>query len=369
MKITAIDVFGYELTYAHGEYVMSKGRAAQSQASTLVRIRTDIGHEGWGESSTLGGTYLPAFAEGTREGIRVLAPSLIGFDPTNLSKIHRAMDSILLGQNSAKSAIDIACWDILGKVADLPIATLLGGITQDEFPLYEAVPLASPEQMAEFVKMRGEAGINRFQVKVGNDPYDDAKRTRSVVEACSDDAVIIADSNGGWNLQAGIIAVRELAGLNIYVEQPCRDTADCAIVQKMSSLPLIMDESVVNSAELYRAKYEAGAGSVNIKLARVGGITGAIRMRGQAQDLGMTMCIEDVWGGDVTTAAVAHVAASTQPEALLHASFFNDWTKEHVAGYLPRSHRGRGRAPDGPGLGISVDAKALGPALFEVTAQ
>lgn len=366
MKIAAIDVFGYELTYAHGEYVMSKGRAAQSQASTLVRIRTDEGLEGWGETSTLGGTYLPAFAEGTREGIRVLSSILLGLDPTNLSKVHRAMDAMLLGQNSAKSAIDIACWDILGKVANLPISTLLGGVTQEDFPLYEAVPLASPEEMAAFVKMRGEVGINRFQVKVGNDPYDDAARTRSVVKACPKDAVIIADSNGGWNLQAGIIAVRELAGLNIYVEQPCRDTADCAIVQKMSSLPLVMDESVVNSAELYRAKYEAGAGSVNIKLARVGGITGAVRMRGQAQDLGMTMCIEDVWGGDVTTAAVAHVAASTQPESLLHASFFNDWTKEHVAGHLPRSQRGRGRAPEAPGLGISVDAKALGRALFEV---
>ena len=366
MKIASIDAFGYELTYAHGEYVMSKGRAAQSQASTLVRIRTDAGLEGWGESSTLGGTYLPTFAEGTREAVRVLAAVLIGLDPTNLSKVHQAMDAVLLGQNNAKSAIDIACWDILGKVANLPISTLIGGVTQDDFPLYEAVPLASPEQMADFVRMRGEAGINRFQVKVGNNPFDDARRTRSVVDACGDDAVIIADSNGGWNLQAGIIAVRELAGLNIYVEQPCRDTADCAIVQKMSSLPLVMDESVVNSAELYRAKYEAGAGSVNIKLGRVGGITGAVRMRGQAQDLGMTMCIEDVWGGDVTTAAVAHVAASTHPEALLHASFFNDWTKEHVAGYAPRSNRGRGKAPAGPGLGISVDGKALGPALFEV---
>lgn len=366
MKIAAIDVYAYELTYAHGEYVMSSGRAAQSQASTLVRVRTDDGLEGWGESSTLGGTYLPAFAEGTREGIRVMAPSLIGLDPRNLSLVHKAMDAVLLGQNSSKSAIDIACWDILGKSAGMPISALLGGVTQEDFPLYEAVPLSSPEAMAEFVRVRGAEGINRFQVKVGNNPYDDARRTRSVVEACPADAVIIADSNGGWNIQAGIVAVREMAGLDIYIEQPCRDMADCALVQKMSSLPLVMDEAVVNTAELYRAKYEAGAGSVNIKLARVGGITGAHRMRGQAEDLGMTMCIEDVWGGDVTTAAVAHMAASTRPDALLHASFFNDWTKEHVAGYAPRSQRGRGKAPTGPGLGIDVDRKALGTALFEV---
>lgn len=366
MKIAAIDVFAYELTYAYGEYVMSKGRAAESQVSTLVRIRTDDGNEGWGESCTLGGTYLPAFAEGTREAVRKIAPVLIGLDPTNLSIVHRAMDSMLLGQNSAKSAIDIACWDLLGKAANLPITTLIGGVTQDDFPLYEAVPLASPEQMVAFVMMRGNAGINAFQLKVGNNPYEDVARIRSVVNACPKNAVIIADANGGWNLQAAIVAVREMAGLNIYVEQPCRETADCAIVQRMSSLPLVLDESIVNSNELYRAKFEAGAGSVNIKLARMGGITGAVRMRDQAQDLGMTICMEDVWGGDVATAAVAHVAASTEPGSLLHASFFNDWTVEHVAGYAPRSNRGRGKAPTSPGLGVTVDMQMIGKPLFEV---
>lgn len=367
MKIESVDVFGYELTYAHGEYVMSNGRAARTQCSTLVRLRTDEGLVGWGETSTLSGTYLPSFTGGLRAAIRDLAPSLIGLDPTNISMINRVMNSLLLGQNAAKSAIDIACWDLLGKVTNLPVATLLGGVLQDDFPLYEAVPLASPEQMADFVARRSAAGISRFQVKVGNDPYEDAQRTRSVVEAAGPDAVIVADSNGGWSLQSGIIAVRELAGLDIYVEQPCRETADCAIIQTMSSLPLVLDESIVSAADLFRAKYEARAGSVNIKLGRLGGITGAARMRDQAHELGMTVCLEDVWGGDVTTAAVSHVAASTAPECLMHASFFNDWTKEHVANYQPRSAAGRGSAPRGPGLGIEVDAAGLGAPLFAVS--
>lgn len=367
MKIAAIEVYRYPLTYAHGEYVMSGGRAAQTQTSTLVCIRTDDGRQGWGESCTLGGTYLPAFAEGTREGIRAMAPGLIGLDPTQLGLVHRHMDSVLLGQNSAKSAIDIACWDLLGQAANLPISTLLGGITQESFPLYEAVPLSSPEAMVEFVRKREAAGIQRFQLKVGNDPWDDALRTRRVVEAAAPSAVIVADANGGWNVQSAIIAVREMAGLNVFVEQPCRDTADCALVQKMSTLPLVMDESVVNAAELYRAKYDAGACSINIKLARVGGISGAVRMRDLAQDLGLTVCIEDVWGGDITSAAVAHVAATTRADALMHASFFNDWTLEHVAGYQPRSVRGRGTAPTAPGLGIEVQRQALGAPVFEVT--
>lgn len=365
-RITDIEIYGYGLTYAHGEYAMSKGRTATQQQSTLVRLRTDDGLEGWGESSTLAGTYLPAFTEGTREAIRVMAPALIGEDATNLVRIHQIMASILLDQNSAKSAIDIACWDILGKKAGLPIARMIGGIAQERFPLYEAVPLADPQAMADFVKTRRETGVNRWQVKVGNDPYDDASRLNEVLSICDSSAVIVADSNGGWTLPQAMIAVRECEGMDIYLEQPCRDTADCALVKRNTALPLSMDESVTNAAELYRAKYEANACALNIKLARVGGITGAVSMRNQAQDLGLTMCIEDVWGGDVTTAAVAHVAASTRPEALLHAAFFNDWTVEKIAHKAIRSERGTGAVSDAPGLGVEVDLPLLGKPLAAI---
>lgn len=362
-KIASVEIYGYGLTYAHGEYVMSRGRAATAQQSTLLRIRTEDGLEGWGESSTLAGTYLPAFTEGTREAVKVLAPELIGRDATNLSVLHQVMDGILLDQNSAKSAIDIACWDILGKKAGLPVATLIGGVAQLDFPLYEAVPLAAPDAMADFVRTRRETGVNRWQVKVGNDPFEDARRVREVLNICDEEAVIVADSNGGWTLAQAMIAVRECEGMNIYLEQPCRDTADCALVSQNTSLPLSMDESVTNSAELYRAKYQVGACALNIKLARVGGITGAVTMRNQAQALGMSMCIEDVWGGDVTSAAVAHVAASTKPDALMHAAFFNDWTVEKIAKKAIRSNAGRGAVTDAPGLGVEVDPGVLGAPL------
>ena len=363
MKIAEITVYGYELTYAHGEYVMSKGRGAQAQPSTVVRMRTDDGLEGWGETSTLAGNYLPSFTGGVRAAVGELAPLLIGQDPCNISVINRLMSSVLMGQQSAKSVLDIACWDILGKRAGLPISALLGGVTQERFPLYEAVPLRSPAEMADFVRAREAAGIKRFQLKVGNDPLDDAARTRAVVEAASPEVFIIADSNGGWTVQQGIVAVRAMEDLNVFIEQPCRETADCAIVQTMSRLPLVLDESVINAAELVRAKYEAKAGSVNLKIGRLGGIAATALMRNLAQELNMTFCIEDTWGGDIVSAAVSHVAASASPEHLMHASLFNDWTNEHVAGYQPRSANGFASAPTGPGLGIDVDAGALGKPL------
>lgn len=358
MKITAVDCFGYDLHYAHGEYVMSGGRAATAQVGTLLRLRTDSGAEGWGEITPLGATYLPTYWAEVRTALQTLAPALIGETPRP-SNVRRRLDSVMLGGGYAKAVVDVACWDLLGQDAGLPIADLLGGVLMEDFPLYEAVPLGRPSDMADFVVRREAAGIKRFQLKVGNDPLDDAARTRAVVQAAAPGTSVIADSNGGWNLKAAQIALREMADLPVWIEQPCRETDDCISVMRHSGLPLVLDESIIDLKDVFRAKYDAGAVSVNIKISRVGGLTQAARMRDLMQDLDMMISIEDTWGGDVVSAAVSHLAASTRPENLQNVSFMNDWTDGHVAGYQPRSVNGRGSAPTGPGLGITVDASGL----------
>lgn len=365
MKIVGVDCFHYDLGYVHGEYVMSGGRAAVSQPGTLLRLRTDEGLDGWGEVTPLGATYLPAFADGVRTAIRFMAPDLLGLDPTNISAVRRVLDAVLMGHGFAKSPIDIACWDITGRACGQPVSTLLGGVLQDDFPLYEAVPLGPPESMAEYCRTRRAAGIARFQLKVGNDPLDDTARTRAVVDAVGD-AVVVADSNGGWSLLDARRAIAAMADLPVCVEQPCRTTEDSALAARGSALPLILDESVVSVGDVFAAK-QAGASSINVKISRVGGLTKAARIRDLMQELNLMVSVEDTWGGDVITAAVSHLAASTRPESLFNVSFFNDWTDGHVAGYAPRSVEGRGSAPTGPGLGIEVDAAALGDPLFTVS--
>jgi len=364
MKIVEASVFDYRLNYSHGEYVMSGGRAAVAQIGTLVRLRTDEGADGWGEVTPLGSTYLPTSPEVIRAALTQLLPGLIGADPTNLSSVHRLMDGIALGQGFAKSAVDVACWDLLGQHAGMPVAALLGGVLQEDFPIYEAVPLGSPQSMADFVTARRGAGITQFQLKVGNRPDDDIARARACAEAGGGEAVIIADSNGGWNILDGQLAMRGMEDLPVYVEQPCRTTADSIIAHRNCRIPLVLDESIIDTEHVFDAKHAAGAMGVNLKLSRVGGLTKAARMRDLLQDLNMMVSVEDTWGGDVITAAVSHLAASTRPENLLTASFFNDWTDGHVAGYAPRSRNGRGSAPTAPGLGIQVDPTALSAPIF-----
>ncbi|SDD27981.1 mandelate racemase/muconate lactonizing enzyme family protein [Paraburkholderia lycopersici] len=366
MKIVGFDIYSYVVGYAHGTYVMSGDRKANTEDGTVVRVRTDEGISGWGEITTLGKVYLPVFPEGIRTALRDLGAALIGSDPANLGQVNRTMNATLMGQEFAKSAIDIACWDILGKSLSRPISALIGGVVNERFPVYEAVPLGSPESMGEFIRERRKAGINRFQLKVGNNPFDDIARTRAAVDAGDRETVIVADSNGGWSLAAAKMAFQGLAGLPVYVEQPCRSTIDCILAARGSSVPLVLDESITSQDEVYRAKYEANAVSVNLKFGKLGGLTNVVKARDLLQDLNLAVSVEDMWGGDIITAATSHVAATTRPESLLMTPFFNDWTDGHLAGYAPRSESGFGSAPTVPGLGIEVDESRLGAPLFSM---
>lgn len=369
MKITRIDVFNFDLTYVHGAYIMSGGRELTNFPSTLVRVTSDTGLSGWGEVCPLGSSYLPAHAGGARAALELIAPALIGLDPTNLAAINDAMDARLLGYAYAKSPIDVACWDLTGKAWGASVADMLGGVRQTRFPLYFAVPLGSPEQMADYVQARRAEGIHTFQLKIGGDPALDAVRARTVVESTGDEDIIIGDANCGWRLNEAIRAAREMEHLpRFYFEQPCPTMEECIEVRKHTTLPMIYDEVVSDVATLNRAVREGGAGGFNLKISKVGGLTKARLMRDLGQELGLQITVEDTWGGDIVSATSAHVAASTKSRSLLSVSFMNDWTYEHVAGHQPRSRNGFGYVPTGPGLGIEIDHSQLGEAIFRAGA-
>jgi cis-L-3-hydroxyproline dehydratase len=339
----------------HGRYAMSRGRVVDALASTVARVTTTDGVEGFGEACPLGPAYLPGHAAGVVAGLQEVAPALIGLDVANLGEIDAAMEHALAGHGYAKSALDIACWDAFGRSAGLPLATLLGGARSERFPLYVAIPLGPPDEMTRAVLERRDEGIHRFQLKLGDDPSADAERVREVVDSLGAEDVVVADANGGWRLQDAVVAARLLEPLErVFFEQPCPTLEECLLVRERTTLPMVLDEVIVDAPSLLRA-YEARAmEAINLKIGRVGGLTRARLLRDLAQTLGLRLTIEDTWGGDLTTAAVAHLAASTAPEALFTVSFMNDWTREHVAGYEPRSQDGHGSAPTRPGLGVDV---------------
>ena len=359
MKIAAIDVFAYDLTYVGGRYVMSGGRVIDRLSSTVVRVRTEDGIDGFGEVCPLGPAYLQGHAGGARAALAELAPPVLGLRVCDLTQVHAALDRALAGHGYAKSAIDIACWDALGRSVGLPLCDLLGGRFQERFPLYVAISLGPVDEMAAQVEALRADGIHRFQLKLGDDPVADAERTRAVVEATGPEDVVVADANGGYRLRDAVVAARALEQLpRVFLEQPCPTLAECLQVRRRTTMPMVLDESIQGVGDLLRA--HGAMEAFNLKLSKVGGLSEARLMRDLAARLGISVTIEDTWGGDLVTAAVAHLAASTRPELLFTVSFMNDWTNEHVAGHEPRSRGGFGAAPSGAGLGIDVDIEALG---------
>jgi cis-L-3-hydroxyproline dehydratase len=369
MRITRVDVFGYDLSYVYGSYTMSGGRVIDVLPSTVVRVTTEDGVEGFGEVCPLGPAYLPSHGEGARAALRLLAPAVAGLDAENLGAVTQAMDRALMGHGYAKSAIDTALWDALGRRAGLPVCELLGGRVSERFPLYFAVPLGPVSEMTEYVAARRAEGIHAFQLKIGGDPQEDIARTRSVVESTEPGETVVCDANGGWRLQDAVVVARAIERLErVFFEQPCPTLEECLIVRQRTTLPMVLDECITDVHSLLRA-YEAKAcEAFNLKISKVGGLTKAKLMRDLAMQLGLRVTIEDTWGGDIVTAAVAHLAASTPADGLFTVSFMNDWTNEHVAGHRPRAVDGYGSAPAAPGLGLDVDVEALGPPVATATA-
>src|SRR6516225_7053114 len=193
MKITRLTVSQVDLLLREGSYKWSGGKSVTVFDSTVVKIDTDAGVTGYGEVCPLGPFYLPAYAAGARTGISELGPHLIGEDPTQLARLNRRMDAALQGHPYVKSALDIACWDILGKAAGQPVCVLLGGLYGDDFGLYRAISQEAPHVMAQRVAGYRAEGYKRFQLKVGGDPEVDIERIRAVAAELKPGERLIAD--------------------------------------------------------------------------------------------------------------------------------------------------------------------------------
>ncbi len=366
MKIRRIAAFRVELPLHEGSYRWSGGKSVAVFDSTLVRVETDTGLVGHGEVCPLGPAYLPAYADGVRAGIAVLAPQLIGEDPTQLERLNRRMDAALKGHPYVKSGIDVACWDILGQAAKLPVSTLLGGRYGEDFVLYRAISQEAPEEMAKKVAGYKGEGYRRFQLKVGGDPSVDVERIRAVREVLAPDDVLVADANTGWLPHQAARVVRAVRDVDVYIEQPCATYEECLSVRRRTDLPFVLDETIDGIGVLLRAAGDLAMDVVNLKISKLGGLTKTRQARDLCVSLGIAMTLEDSWGGDVTTAAIAHLAHSTPPELLFSATDFNSYVTVSTAEGAPRRSRGRMAAATGPGLGVAPREEFLRKAAVDV---
>jgi L-alanine-DL-glutamate epimerase-like enolase superfamily enzyme len=366
MKITRILAYRVELPLHETTYKWSGGKSVTVFDSTVVAVETDAGITGYGEVCPLGPFYLPAYAEGVRAGIRELGPHLIGCDPRELLKLNYRMDAALKGHAYVKSGIDIACWDILGKATGLPVCVLMGGRYGEKIRLYRAISQESPEEMAAKVAGYRAEGYSRFQLKVGGDPDVDIDRIHAVAAEMQPGERLVADANTGWTQHEAVRVVRAVRDLDVYIEQPCLTYEECLAVRRNTDHPFVLDENIDNFDMLLRAKGDLAMDLVNLKISKLGGLTKIKQARDLCVSMGIAMTLEDSWGGDITTAAIAHLAHSTPEEFRFTSTDFNSYVTVSNAENAPQRVAGFMATSTEPGLGIKPRMDVLGKPLVIV---
>ncbi|KAB2336120.1 dipeptide epimerase [Cytobacillus depressus] len=312
MKITAIHLHAIHLPL-HVPFVVSY-HSYNDMPSLIVKIETDEGIIGYGEGVAdehVTGESLQSIFQIIKH---TLAPALIGQNPMEIEKIHDIMNKSIYGAPTAKAAIDIACFDIMGKKMQQPVYQLIGGRYHDEFPITHVLSIAEPEKMASEAAEMLEQGYRSFKMKVGTDVRKDVERIQAVRERVGEDIAIRVDVNQGWKNSANtIVALNQLRDCNLdWVEQPVvADDIDGMVeINQKTTIPLMIDEGLKGQREMLEIIQKRAAHKVNIKLMKCGGIYPAVKLAHQAELAGIECQIGSMVESSIGSAAGFHVAFS-----------------------------------------------------------
>lgn len=364
MRITRITV--WQRTMPLNEpYWLSGGRLKFEELdSTFLRIDTDEGLSGWGEACPWGHTYLPAHGPGVRAGLETIAPAVIGLDPRGFESINAVMDMTLPGHPYVKSAIDMACWDIAGKAAGMPLWMMMGG--QNAVPVHvnSSISTGTPDEMLALIKKASAKGYRVHSAKIGgSDTNADIERIEAISAALPHDESVTFDVNRAWTPGVAVNVLNSVKARD-WVEQPCETLDQCAHVAGRVQNPIMLDECMHDFNDHLSAWQMKACEGVKVKPNRVGGLTKAKQIRDFGVSVGWQMHIEDLGGSALADTAAIHLAAST-PDANRLASWLCHYhlADDPVPGQGARNIGGFATPPSLPGLGVNVDENILGDAV------
>ena len=179
--------------------------------------------------------------------------------------------------------------------------------------------------------------------------------------------VLIADANTGWLMHQAARVADAVREVDVYIEQPCASYEECLAIRRRTARPFVLDEVIDGLGAVLRGHADQAMDVINLKISKVGGLTRAREIRDLCVALGIAMTIEDSWGGDIVTAAIAHLAHSTPTELLFSSTDFNSYVTVSIAEGAPQRVQGRMAASDAPGLGVTPRLDVLGEPVLRVT--
>jgi len=324
----------------------------------VIKIHTDEGFIGYGETDPMG-----RFTGETPETVAAvlktdLTPAVLGEDPTNLHVVHETLDAVVRDNHMAKGAIDMACYDLLGKASGMPVYRVLGGSLYEELPIMGSIGGGSIEETVAAANAEKDKGYHSLMVKVGGDPVHDGERVLAVRDSLGKDYPLIVDANQGYDVSSALkfIGIARQADPVLF-EQPvdAENIEGIAGIRKKCGVPISVDESILSYRHAQEVIRLEAADVFSIKVCKNGGIKATLQIIELARSKGIDILFNSMIEEGITQAASLHIALTTSNLFPFgHAYFSPLRLAADITDYSSNIVEGKVRAPRSPGLGIRI---------------
>ena len=363
MKITDVKTIRLRATIPAEGQVLSRSGVRNTRSTTLVQVETDDGVSGIGSCSG-NGELIEIIIE------KVLKPLLVGMDPTAIEDIwdraymrggHKEFGTRGIGI-VALSGVDIALWDILGKVRGLPIYQLLGGKCRDQVPVYAtALYPEEPSKVARRARGFADQGFHGVKIKVGFDLDQDIRIVRAVRQELGKDFIIMTDANQGYSVDVALKASDAFAECGAFwLEEPLfvEDIEGHAILREKGKTPIAVGENLHTRYAFENFIVRQAVDFIQPDVARAGGISEIKKITALAAKHKVPVSFH-TWGDGVALAASVHLSAALRDCIVMELDYTYNPLREELLREPFKVQEGYLIPPEKPGLGIELSQDAL----------
>jgi len=358
MKITAVDSFVIDVPQNPpiAPYA-SRYIATSTTGALLIRLETDKGLVGWGEAPQklpLPVTHHETGPMFTGQEAIPLRERLIGEDAVGLERLYNDWD---LDGTYVQSAVEMAMWDLLGKLCGQPVYQLLGGLYRDEVEVTCCLGIRPPEEAYQIAKDYVAAGFKTLKTKAGRDPEEDLAMVRAIRDAVGDKLQLRIDPNTGYSPEVCLQLARDLEPYDLqYFEQPMHQDLleDSARIRKLTKTPLALNESVTTLANVRKIIELEAAEFLLPDTYQCGGIRAVRQISDLASTAGVKCVFHCAHDFGLKTAAMLHVCGATANFPLASDCSYYALVEDYLVEPFEIID-GKMRVPHEPGLGVEVD--------------
>jgi L-alanine-DL-glutamate epimerase-like enolase superfamily enzyme len=331
----------------------------------IVWITSDNEITGIGEACPLPFTADDDFNHIKQVIDKDLGPSLIGKDPFDFDALNKELDGYPLAGGTARAGVDIALHDLAGKLRNVPLYEVLGGLSLEQVELAKVLGIGTPTEIAEKALQNVEQGAKAIKIKVGIEPDQDIETLKQVRDAIGDSVRIRADANTGYSVKTALRVLRKTENVDIeYLEQPvgADDHKALGQIRKESSTPIMADESLYTIEDARSLIRHEAVDFFGLKLIKHGGIYKAKKIASLAEEHNIECVVISPWETQIGVSAGVHLILSGANFNHPHEISTTELADDPVRGLVEA--KGIIPPPTGSGLGVTFESSRRNPMDF-----